>query len=388
MDAPNPKKPSKPLNSNIKRISMRTLAESLGVTKTTISLALRGHTSISKATRERVTKLARELNYRPDPAIAAIAAQRWSCGSQERHRVIAFLCNNHTENDISATEANEQTEEPENNKERFLLDVKGKAEELGYKVERFLFADYPAAEALTRVLHARGIRGIIVPAIEDPALTQVMKVDWSKFTAVCCGIGRIRPPLHTVASDTFELTRHVWEVIAKAGHKRIGAALHCHSPTAEDDWHRIGASCAAVRFLGLADSAEIPIHTGDIYNDALLMQWYEKHRPKIIVGFNHSIGEHLERNGVRIPEDVEFVSLNTPRTDTKWSGILDNSQQLARRAVNMLSNEIRDNRWGLPDIPNITHVQHEWNQGTSFRGAPQQGKNRSSLATKSNDTFE
>lgn len=335
---------------------MRTLAEQLGVTKTTISLALRGHTSISKATRDRVTKLAQELNYRPDPAIAAIAAQRWSCGSQERHRVVAFLC--HRSPDLKR------------NQVEYYPGVKERAEELGYKIEVFFIDDYPTAEALTRVLYTRGIRGIIVSPIQNPESKRAMNLEWDKFTAVCCGIGRIRPHLHTVSSDTFETTRRVWELIAKAGHRRIGAALHCHNPVADDDWQRIGASNAAIRFLNLSESAGIPIHTEDIYDDALLMKWYEQHKPEVVIGFNHSIGEHLERNGVRIPEDVEFISLVTP-PGTKWSGIMHHNDQIARASMDILNNEIRDNRWGLPAVPNITHVQPEWNRGTSFRSMPE-----------------
>lgn len=273
---------------------MRTLAERLGVTKTTISLALRGHTSISQATRDRVSKLARELNYRPDPAIAAIAAQRWGCGSLERHRVVAFLCHRSPSLKVNQIE--------------YHPGVKERAEELGYKIEVFFIDDYPNAESLTRVLYTRGTRGIIVAPIQNPDSKRAMNLEWDKFTAVCCGVGRVRPNLHTVSSDTFETTRRVWELVAKAGHKRIGAALHCHNPIADDDWQRIGASTAAIRFLNLSESVNIPIHTEDINDDALLMKWYERHRPEVVIGFNQSISRAFSHNK-QLPPFRELKSL-------------------------------------------------------------------------------
>jgi len=193
-------------NSN-ERITMRTLAERLGVTKTTVSLALRDHPGISTKTKERVVKLARELNYRPDPAISALAAQRWSGASPKRHRSIAFICHH-----LPAWKSQQFT---------YFGAAKARAEEHGFSLEPFFVDDYPSGEAISRVLYNRGIRGILIPPIFNPDSRRVMNLDWNKFTAVCCAIGRVRPALHTVTSDYFATTRMVWDMVAQAGYKRI-----------------------------------------------------------------------------------------------------------------------------------------------------------------------
>ncbi len=337
---------------------MRVIAEELGVTKTTVSLALRNHKSISEATRDRVLKLAKELNYRPDPAISAIAAQRWSCKSPERHRVIAFLCHHHP---ISKSQQAE-----------YLPAARKRAEEYGYKLEPFYVDEYPTPESITRVLYNRGIRGLLVPAIHNPESKRAIELDWSKFTAVCCGVGRIRPPLHTATNDIFSATRLVWETVAKAGFKRIGAALFCHDPIADDDWERIGASSASVKLLGLNESENIPIHTGEVFDEDSLMSWYHKYKPEVVIGFNHSTGETLERCGVRIPEDVEFVSLISPQ-DSKWSGLKRHVDDVASASVDILNNELRENQWGIPSVPHVTLIQPDWNLGSTFRGTPPMG---------------
>lgn len=353
-----PKKAMNPNEDHMtpKRITMSTIAEALGVTKTTVSLALRNHPSISQGTTQRVKDLAAKLKYRPDPAISAIATQRWSGGSPERHRVIAFVCQR-----SPSTITTQMV---------YLEAARLKAQDLGYKLERFYIDEYPNAQAITRVLYSRGIRGIIIPPIQSPNSKRAANLDWSKFTAVCCGIGRTRPPLHTVTPDTFAHTSLVWNVLKEAGYKRIGAALHCHHPVAHDDWLRIGASSAAIHLLELSESAEIPLYTGDFYDEKTLLAWYDRYRPEVVLGFNESVGQCLERGGVRIPEDTEFVSLMSP-PDQKWSGIIHLFDNIAKKSVELLDSEIRHNHWGLPESPTVTLVLPKWNQGSTLRAVPE-----------------
>jgi LacI family transcriptional regulator len=331
---------------------MRVLAEQLGVTKTTVSLALRGHPNISAKTTERVVKLARELNYRPDPAISAIASQRWSGESPKQYRSIAFICHH----------------QPMWKSSQFAYfgAAKERAEEHGYVLEPFFVDDYPTGQAISRVLYNRGVRGILIPPIYNPDSRRVTNIDWDRFTAVCCAIGRVRPPLHTVTSDYFATTRMVWDALAQGGYKRIGGVISCHDPVADDDWQRVGASHAAIRFLGLSQSAEIPLLTADVENEKELLEWYHKYRPDVIVAFNQHIGEQLERGGVKIPDDVELVCLSAPENG-RWSGFVHNKDKIASCAVDVLNNELRDNRWGLPTIPNLTLVYPRWNAGKTFR---------------------
>lgn len=330
---------------------MRTLAERLGVTKTTISLALRDHPSISQATRDRVKQLAKELNYRPDPALAAIAATRWSSGSLDRHVVIAFLCHNRPDGEFPHP--------------RYLKGAQERASELGYKLETFFVDEYPSAKAASRVLYSRGIRGILVSPVWDLKYAWTADMEWEKFTAVCCGIGWVRPPLHTVTKDVFGTTRLVWEIAAEAGFKRIGGAINCHRPLVEDDWLRFGASSASIGLLGLNNDSPIPLLSTQVEDERALMEWYERYKPDLIIGFNFYTGQVLEKNGVRIPEDVEFLSLIT-QPGSKWSGIDHCYEHIARISIDVLHDEMRDNRWGLPDLPNLVVVDAEWNSGTTF----------------------
>ncbi|HEX7469541.1 MAG TPA: helix-turn-helix domain-containing protein, partial [Verrucomicrobiae bacterium] len=56
-----------------KRVTVYDIAEKLGVSHSTISLALRNHPGISEKRREQVKKAAKEMGYVPDPHLAALA---------------------------------------------------------------------------------------------------------------------------------------------------------------------------------------------------------------------------------------------------------------------------------------------------------------------------
>ena len=62
--------------SRSKRVRMKDIAEDLNVSVVTVSKVLRGHADISAATRERVLRRVRELNYEPNVAARSLVTGR------------------------------------------------------------------------------------------------------------------------------------------------------------------------------------------------------------------------------------------------------------------------------------------------------------------------
>lgn len=58
------------------KVNLKALSEALGLSRTTVSRALNGYDDVSEATRERVTKAARELGYVADPTARRLATGR------------------------------------------------------------------------------------------------------------------------------------------------------------------------------------------------------------------------------------------------------------------------------------------------------------------------
>ncbi|HLP78241.1 MAG TPA: LacI family DNA-binding transcriptional regulator, partial [Candidatus Paceibacterota bacterium] len=73
------------------RITLKDIAEKLGVTKAAVSLALRDHPRISGDLRRRAKQAADELGYRPDAFLARLSSYRVSKGGARAEGVIAWL---------------------------------------------------------------------------------------------------------------------------------------------------------------------------------------------------------------------------------------------------------------------------------------------------------
>lgn len=137
-----------------KRITQRDIARAAGVDVSTVSLALHGHPRLPVATRNRIRDLAGAMGYRPDPALASIAASRWQGRRNVRGIVLAFLAD-----DLRSAE-------PE--LKLYHRGIVAQAGQLGYGVEAFSLQDYPSVSAFWRVIRARGLRGVVVGQSRQP----------------------------------------------------------------------------------------------------------------------------------------------------------------------------------------------------------------------------
>src|SRR5690606_32730636 len=73
------------------RILLRNVALEAGVSVATVSRALRNDREVSRKTAQHIQSLARRLGYRPDPALASLAAYRSSKNPPHRYGKLAVL---------------------------------------------------------------------------------------------------------------------------------------------------------------------------------------------------------------------------------------------------------------------------------------------------------
>src|SRR5207248_594810 len=170
------------------------------------------------------------LGYRPDPALATLARQRWARHETGSGATMAYLI--------------ETKQDPVQLQRRYFRDAQRHAHARGYRVEEFDLSACRSAEAAGRVLYHRGIRGLIVPQFPREA-PELLGLPFERFTVVNCSLGWLRTPFHVVAPDIFEGTRRVWHEAFKRGYRRIGAALLRHDPLAVDDHSRLGGAYTA-----------------------------------------------------------------------------------------------------------------------------------------------
>lgn len=337
--------------------SLREIAEAAGVSKTTVSLALRGNARISAEQRERIQQLAKRMGYRPDPTIARIAANGWKSSRRRGGVPIAFVMG---------------MEKPSKHAGQVYLNgAKRQGTALGYKVERHDLADYGSPERLSQVLSTRGYEGLILFQIQNQDFCD--RFDWDKFSSVACTLSRVSLPTQLVSPDFVLQSEESWELLRRRDYKRIGLALLRQSNDL-DSLVRAGVF-AFHEHYGRARLPKIPPMAFDAdYNkgSAEFLAWVARNKPDVIVGLTDLFLWWLVEAGIRVPEDIGFVSLlgGGNLRGLVVSGWDWNADALGAASMEQLDLQIRSGRRGKNARANTLMLPSSWIEGATLRPEP------------------
>ncbi|BCU79538.1 LacI family DNA-binding transcriptional regulator [Luteolibacter sp. LG18] len=134
---------------------MNDIALEVGVTRAAVSLALRNHSSISKARREQIHAAAERLGYRPNAMAAALAHHRQNSRVHPVRAAIAFINAYPSPKTLHAQRSFEDC----------WLGAAKAAEKYGYHLEEFPVNGKQSLKSLERIFVARNIRGIILEVV-------------------------------------------------------------------------------------------------------------------------------------------------------------------------------------------------------------------------------
>jgi LacI family transcriptional regulator len=335
------------------RPTLQDVAKLAGVGKATVSLALRDHPKISAATRARVRAAAEELHYRPDPALARIAAHRWRTREHPSDLTVAFVTMNHpwTHAELLAD---------------LRLGAAEQGDRLGYRVEHFRLDDFPGPEQLARVLYHRGIRGVIV----SPILREdfVQRFPWENFVCVGCSMGYVQPPVDVVMCDFHHAMVRAWREAVSAGYTRIGMAF-LKEYEAVDLFDKVSAALFCQTRLN-PELPAIPLAHFPLEDRSEFKAWVQRHRPEVVIGFNDVVYWWLDEIGVNAPEEIAFISLDTEvkteGRDRVLSGMNPDYFFIGKTSVSQLDILLRTNRAGIPQRPLIVHAPSVWIPGETL----------------------
>lgn len=334
------------------RTTQKDIARALGVDKSTVSLALRNHPSISVATRKKVKETAERLGYRPDPAVISLARHRWAGRAPGHDSTFAYIVDSEMNNFTGHR--------------RFYQGCRERAHERGYRIEEFDIAKYPSPQSVSRVLYHRGIRGLLIPQLARSPSPDIQHLTADQFTIVCLDHGWIEVPYHLVMPDIFAETRLVWRTVIERGYRRIGGAILSHRPPALDDAARIGASMASQNEW-IAPEDRIPLLLSAPDDRDAFYQWMHTHRPDVVIGFISRVKRWLVEGGWRVPQEVAFAGLIiVTEEDPSISGCSSQGAQIGRAGVDALVSAISEGEWGIPEHQRKLILQPIWNEGTTL----------------------
>ena len=336
------------------RISIRDIAARLGVSHTTVSLALRNDPRIPEATRLRVREFARQQGYRADAMVSTLMARLRTLREKPVQATLGFLTAWPTRNGWRAT----------SNLVRFHAGAKRRARQLGYSLdELWLLEPGMTGERMTGILRTRGIRGLILQSL--PAAGGTLELDWRHFACVAKGLTVSHPPVHRVISSHYEDMHLVLHELERRRYRRIGLVL------SEALSVRVDRAWLAAYLLHQNDTPadqRVPaLITRSTQEEEGFQQWLHAYRPDAILFSDQPIPQWVEARKLGVPRDVGLVHLDWSKDVAPLAGLDSDPESVGAAATDLLVGQLQANEFGIPKHEKIVAVRGHWAAGSSVR---------------------
>jgi DNA-binding LacI/PurR family transcriptional regulator len=342
-----------------KRVVLRDVAKKAGVHLTTAARAMKGDPRVKLDTLAHVQKVAKQMGYSPDPMLSALSTYRASTRRSQYHGTVAWLTNFATPDGWKV--------------ESFCKYREGAAEALaehGYQLEdHWLQEPGSNLRRSAQILQTRGIRGLLVCPL--PAHNTRLAFAWERFAAVTFGYSLREPALHLVTTSHYQNMQTCFRNIYRLGYRRPGWVIWDDiSKRVAEQW------TAAYRTPAFAGEweAEIPsLHLDNRptlfseENRGIFLKWFERHKPDAILVVDRHILDWLLEAGVRVPEDVAYVSPSLQESNHDHAGVLEPSLEVGHTAGEFLVGMLNRGEFGIPRIPRRILLDGTWQQGETIR---------------------
>ncbi len=341
------------------RSTLKDIADVLGYSKNTVSLALRGSAQIPPATQERVRKAAQRLGYQPNAVLSHLMAQLRASRTTRLQAKLALVNANR---DARAFQ-NHPTAPT------YVEGCVSRAASLGYSFDRFWLHD-PTLNAARwlRILQARAIKGIILVGLMDtPRLPEEFRPVWRQLPAVVTGVRTREPALSFCCVDHHDLALTAFERALALGYRRPGLVLDEVIDHLVE--RRFSAGYLTGQRILLPPAQHVPIFSGRLGTTEPVgfRTWLEKNRPDVIFTLYNNVMTWLKAAGRRVPEDVGVVQLEWRASRPKIAGMNQHNFVTGEAAVDMVVGQIHNNETGEQEFPRATLIGATWADGTSVR---------------------
>ncbi|MDD5351495.1 MAG: LacI family DNA-binding transcriptional regulator [Chthoniobacteraceae bacterium] len=357
-------------------LTIRQLAVLAGVSRTTVSLALRNHPSIPESTRNRILTLAKEHGYTPDPLVSTLMNQLRTSRKKRDVEKLAYF-----------TFWNTPDGWRENiNEFAYYTGACERAAQLGYEIEHFWAKEPGISSArMSRILYTRGIRGVVFGPL--PRHLGHVSLDWRYFACAALGLTIVRPLLHRASHSYHDGMMLTLRTLRRMGYKRIGFANSAlFDQRVKHGWlsgfltfqHQLPAAQCVPPLLvpewnfgrhmtrPFASSPDIGLHalgSALAWNPDKFVKWVEQFRPDVVVSNTCHPLVFLREMGVRVPEEIGFASLHRLLDTDPIAGIDRLPRMIGSAAVDLVVAQLQNNEFGLPERAKTVVIEGVWRDG-------------------------
>lgn len=331
--------------------TVRSIAVHAGVSHMTAARALRGDAHVAPATRERVLQAAESLGYRRNPIVSTLM-------SAIRCRHVAAYRGKLAWLHAGASPRSMYTmpwQRP------LFQGVCDRAEQTGYLLDVvWLNGLELKAGQLTKLLLARGVQGLIIPALH-PALADL---DWSRFVAAATTVLPQSSLVHQAGTHFAHGMRECTDQLRSHGYRRIGLAMHgFHNREHRELEHAVHLLDAAA--MPPRDRVPFLLHAAQ--DDAGCMRefglWVRRCRPDAVICYDENVLGWVRALGMDVPGELGLAHLNRHDYLVEWAGIDQHEEQIGAAAVDLVVGQIARGEVGLPPFQKQLLIKGEWVEG-------------------------
>ena len=311
--------------------TIKDIAKAAGVSVTTVSRALNGHSDVSEKTRAKIKKLADEMLYRPNAVARSLVSKR-----TRTIGVILSEMKRAGSKDALAFE--------------ILCGINDRASQLDYEI--LLFSTDPnkqRSKSYSDLCRERNVDGAILSGLRvtDPYLEEVLQQ--SRFPCVLIDIPLAGEWVGHVTTDNIDGAKSAVRHLLELGHRRI-AMINGHQEAAVSK-DRLAGYILALQEAGIAYDPSL-VYDGRFSEEggSESMERILTDHPDVTAVFSASdlmvLGafKTLEARGVKVPDqlsivgydDIVIASYCSPKLTTVRQDKYDLGYQAAQLVIDML----------------------------------------------------
>jgi len=241
---------------------------------------------------------------------------------------------------------------------------------LGYKIEQYWLSEPGMSpRRLQQIMLARGVKGILLaPPQNDP---RFLEFDYSHFASAEFQNDIQNLGFNSACPDFTHNFDLAWMKLQELGYKRPG---YCCIPEFENLQNHLRSRSFLWMQQSLPEADRIPIFHYSAKDDRSTLdkdrkafaQWMEAWRPDVIISATSSFLNWVTRTGLKVPDEVAFVSLNV-EPDESVSGIDLRKDLIAEAVVDLVIGHLNRGETGRPPDVRSVHIKGAWQPGKTLR---------------------
>jgi DNA-binding LacI/PurR family transcriptional regulator len=324
-------------------VRLKDIAEQIGCTAATVSMALRGDLRISSAKRTLIQAAAQKLGYRPNPILSALSSFR-SKKTKIYQSSIAWL----TDWPLPGEWKKRKTFSD------YYSGAQEQAHELGFRLEPIWLREKGPIKTASILLH-RGVQGILVAPL--PPNQENLEFNFDDFVAVHVGRSLHHPPLPSVAHNHYQALLTTFDHCQKNKFHRIGFIMN--EPHDRVSRFRWSAAYLALQYRLPPEFQRLPIYHPEEFNRFSFRKWLRANRPDCIITNIPGMEASFKILQSEMKHRIPLFSLVLDE-QKEVPGIFLNAPEIGRQAMNYLYSRIIRFHRGIPDHKIDLEIEGIW----------------------------